>query len=89
MKNKKVLIIVGVIILVISILIYIFISTSTNDKNDVVKSNFTIPSDYLKKFENHMSHVDGPDIDYYIYNDKIIIDKNNICNLGFMNKLIF
>lgn len=85
MKNKKVLIIVGVIILVISILIYIFIITSTNDKNDqnnVVKSNFTIPSDYLKKIENHMSYVDGPDIDYYIYNDKIIIDRNSFYPLG-------
>ena len=83
MKNKKVLIIVGIIILIISILIYIFISTSTkNDQNDVVKSNFTIPGDYLKKIENHMSHVDGPDIDYYIYNDKIIIDKNNYYPLG-------
>ena len=44
--------------------------------------NYQIPSDYIKKFENHMSYIDAGDVDYYIYKDKIIVDTQNYYPVG-------
>ena len=29
-------------------------------------NSYTIPENYVQKFEDHMSYVDGPNYDYYV-----------------------
>ena len=71
---KKVLIIVGLLIVAVVIGI-IFFKGGT-------KGNYTLPEDYIRKFENHQSFVDGPDNNYYIYKNKIIEVQNNHYPVG-------
>ena len=39
-----------------------------------LKINFTIPDDYIRKDESYDSYRDGSDTDYYIYDNKVIVD---------------
>ncbi len=39
-----------------------------------LKINFTIPDDYIRKDEDYNSYMDGSDADYYIYDNKVIVD---------------
>ena len=39
-----------------------------------LKINFTIPDDYIRKDEDYNSYMDGSDSDYYIYDNKVIVD---------------
>ena len=56
-------------------------NTAEDSNNDSNKS-YEIPNDYIKKFDKNTSYVDGPDITYYIYKDKIITDKNSYYPVG-------
>lgn len=69
----KIISITSIIIFILSLLTYIIYNSN---------NNFTIPNNYLQKFELHMSHLDGADIDYYVYNDKIIVDSRNYYPVG-------
>ena len=60
--KKKIIITISVIMLLI-ILSFI-----------ILKLTYTIPEDYNLILTNNMSHVDGPDKTYYIYDDKIIVE---------------
>jgi len=77
----KIILISFIIIFILTLLIYI-IYNSNNGKENVIESNFTIPGNYLHKYESHMQYVDGADVDYYIYSDKIIVDTRNSYPLG-------
>ena len=39
-----------------------------------LKINFTIPDNYIRKDEDYNSYMDGSDSDYYIYDNKVIVD---------------
>lgn len=75
MKHKKTLVIIGIIVLILFAVVSLLTVSYHN-------AHFTIPDNYLQKFENHMSYVDGPDVDYYIYKDKIIVDEQSYYPLG-------
>lgn len=67
MKGKKIVwIIISCIVIILSILIGIL---------EYKKSYFKIPENYISKDEAHYSYIDGSDIDYYVYKDKIIVDE--------------
>ena len=70
MKNikKKSIIIVIIILLVIGVLSILI------HKN----SKYIIPDNYIKKIEKHMSYLDGPDEDIYVYDDKIVVEENGL-----------
>lgn len=44
--------------------------------------SFTIPENYIMKFEDNMAIVDGPDINFYLYQDKIIVESKSIYPVG-------
>ena len=71
---KKVLIIVGLLIVAVVIGI-IFFKGGT-------KGNYTLPEDYIRKYEDHRAYLDGPDNDYYLYKNKIIKVQNNYYPVG-------
>lgn len=64
--KKKSIIIVIIILLVIGVLSILI------HKN----SKYIIPDNYIKKIEKHMSYLDGPDEDIYVYDDKIVVEEN-------------
>ena len=70
--RKKSIIIMIIILLIIGVLI---ILTHKNSK-------YIIPDNYIKKIEKHMSYLDGTDEDIYVYNDKIIVEKNSYFPIG-------
>ena len=65
--RKKSIIIMIIILLIIGVLI---ILTHKNSK-------YIIQDNYIKKIEKHMSYLDGTDEDIYVYNDKIVVEKNS------------
>ena len=66
--------IVGIIIvLIIGVAVLVFLKTS---------NSFEISQDYIRKIESHYSYVDGPDIDYYIYDNKIVKETNSYYPVG-------
>lgn len=69
MKNKKFFIVIVGVIAVILVGVLGFFILNRN-------SSFTIPDGYLHKFTSHLSHLDGPDTDYYVYADKVIVEEN-------------
>lgn len=66
MKKKKI-----VVFSIISIIIILGISIVIKDYE---KKNFKIPDGYIEYYESNKSYLDGPDIKFYIYTDKIIVD---------------
>ena len=72
MKKKYFFIIL--IVVVLCIVIGIFVINN--------KKSFSIPDNYIDKIEDHKSYIDGADIDYYIYSDKIIKVINNSYPVG-------
>ncbi len=72
---KKVLIIVGILILVV-IAVGMFLYRGR------ITGNYTLPEDYIRKYEDHRAYLDGPDNDYYIYKNKIIQVQNNHYPVG-------
>ena len=71
---KKKIYFIMIVVLVVCIAIGIFIINN--------KKSFSIPDNYIDKIEDHKSYIDGPDIDYYIYSDKIIEVINSYYPLG-------
>lgn len=64
-KKKLILLIAISIIIICSILVGV---------KYYLKINFTIPDDYIRKDEDYNSYMDGSDADYYIYDNKVIVD---------------
>ena len=64
-KKKLILLIAISIIIICSILVGV---------KYYLKINFKIPDDYIRKDESYDSYRDGSDIDYYIYDNKVIVD---------------
>ena len=71
---KKIYFFITIIVLVICIAIWLFIINN--------KKSFSIPDNYIDKIEDHKSYIDGADIDYYIYSDKIVKVINNYYPVG-------
>jgi len=72
MKKKIIILAVIVIIGICGFAIY---------KITAVK-NFTIPENYKLKLQDNKSYVDGPNITYYIYDNKIITENISYFPLG-------
>ena len=75
MKSKKILIIILAIILVIAVVIGLVYMNSINKE-------YVIPEGYTKTLQFNMSHVDGPDITYYVYEDKVIAESILVVPVG-------
>lgn len=45
-------------------------------------SKYIIPDNYINKIEKHMSYLDGTDEDIYVYDDKIVVEKNSYYPYG-------
>lgn len=73
MKNKKILIII--LILVIVIVVGVLYMTSK-------EKEYVIPEGYRVTLQYNMSHFDGPDITYYIYENKVIAESKFIFPVG-------
>lgn len=72
-NNKGVLLDKKKLILIIPISIIIICGILVGIKY-YLKINFKIPDDYIRKDEDYNSYMDGSDSDYYIYDNKIIVD---------------
>lgn len=72
MKKKLIILLIILLIAIIGVLIW-KITTS---------KNFSIPEDYNLKLQENNSNIDGEDIIYYVYNNKIIIEKISYYPLG-------
>ena len=72
---KKIVIII-LIIIGLGIGGYIFL-------NSKKRSEVLIPDNYNLTIKNDLSYVDGPNTTYYIYDNKIIVEKINSYPLGF------
>ena len=69
MKSKKLpIIVISIIAVVLVVIAGVFFLNRNSD--------YTIPDGYLHKFTSYLSNVDGPDTDYYVYSDKIIVEEN-------------
>ena len=51
--------------------------------NSKKSSDILIPDNYNLTIKNDLSYVDGPDTTYYIYNNKIIVEKVSSYPLGY------
>lgn len=77
-KNHKITAIIIGIVTIAVVIICAIILTNLGHRY----GNYKIPDGYISTYRNDMQYIDGPNMIYYIYSDKIILEETSVFPSG-------